>query len=267
MNEELVLSCNVRVHATEYRDYFCRHPELTNFVQQNRLARIVRTAVNLLPGKPSDVLDLGCGTGYLYLRFLDMGLHVTGVDLSAEMLGVLKENIPECRKSHAKLVNMGAVEFLKGNKEMFSFISMSAFLHHLYDYEVLLKAACAALKEEGVLLILFEPMKQTGRSAFRLVPRKLLACADEKAYKLVMRLRKTEVDRDLYRYADYQRQFGGIDIGDTRRILEGEGLTIALEEHYCALRYGVTSFVATNVLKAHNSFDIIGRKVSGRLSQ
>lgn len=38
-----------------------------------------------------DVLDVGCGTGSLSLRLAARGFHVTGVDLSAEMLDLARQ--------------------------------------------------------------------------------------------------------------------------------------------------------------------------------
>ena len=258
--EELVLKHNIRLHELEAETYLRRHPEQTNFFQQHRLDRIVRIAADMLPGNSVDVLDVGCGTGYLFLKFLRMGFKVTGVDLSAAMLGVLEKNIPEDLKSNAKLVNLNAAEFFNDTMGTFSLISMSAFLHHLFDYEALLKAACSALKEGGVLLIVFEPVKQPVGGTFKLYSHKLLKFLDEKTYKFLMRLHNIEFEKGIYTYSDFQRQFGGIDISSVHQILKSENITTVLEEKYCARRYGFMSFVATKVLQTQDSFDIIGRK-------
>ncbi|MGH7667561.1 MAG: class I SAM-dependent methyltransferase [Candidatus Dormibacteria bacterium] len=45
----------------------------------------------LLPPPPATVLDVGAGTGFLSLIAAELGHRVTAVDLSAGMLGVLKE--------------------------------------------------------------------------------------------------------------------------------------------------------------------------------
>src|SRR5699024_9620684 len=37
------------------------------------------------------ILDVGCGTGELLLRLLKEGAHVTGVDLSADMLAITRQ--------------------------------------------------------------------------------------------------------------------------------------------------------------------------------
>lgn len=37
---------------------------------------------------PASIVDLGCGTGEIALRFAQEGFHVTGVDLSADMLTI-----------------------------------------------------------------------------------------------------------------------------------------------------------------------------------
>lgn len=57
-----------------------------------------------LPGEPSDVLDLGCGTGSLALLAAEAGHRVTGVDMSPRM----------AERARAKLAGTGA-EVLTGD--------------------------------------------------------------------------------------------------------------------------------------------------------
>ncbi|MDN0195951.1 class I SAM-dependent methyltransferase [Streptomyces sp. S.PNR 29] len=46
-----------------------------------------------LPGRPSDVLDLGCGTGSLSLLAAEQGHRVTGVDLSQAMIELARAKL------------------------------------------------------------------------------------------------------------------------------------------------------------------------------
>lgn len=46
----------------------------------------LETLQELLPAPPRDVLDVGCGTGFLALLLAELGYHVTGIDLSEGML-------------------------------------------------------------------------------------------------------------------------------------------------------------------------------------
>ncbi|MGW2564694.1 class I SAM-dependent methyltransferase [Streptomyces sp. NPDC001537] len=46
-----------------------------------------------LPERPSDVLDLGCGTGSLSLLASEQGHHVTGVDGSPAMVGLARAKL------------------------------------------------------------------------------------------------------------------------------------------------------------------------------
>lgn len=57
-----------------------------------------------------DILDLGCGTGNLALRLAARGLHVTGLDLSPEMLDVARQKA--AAHSALRWVQAGAVELI-----------------------------------------------------------------------------------------------------------------------------------------------------------
>ncbi|WAZ20692.1 class I SAM-dependent methyltransferase [Streptomyces cinnabarinus] len=46
-----------------------------------------------LPGRPSDILDLGCGTGSMALLAAEQGHRVTGVDSSPAMVGLARAKL------------------------------------------------------------------------------------------------------------------------------------------------------------------------------
>lgn len=257
---EKVLNENVLIHALENKDYLRRHPEQTNYYQYARLTKNINRVIDLLPDNSCKVFDIGCGTGYLYLEFLRKGFEVTGIDISPEMLEVVEEKISFDLKSKAKLINGDAYDYLKSQNEVFSLITMSAFLHHLFDYEILLKAVTSSLKRGGILLIVFEPLKQPIKSGIQYFFHKLLKVVDEIIYRTSMLLQKIDIPNEKYIYSDFQRRFGGIDINNICRILKSGNLTILFKEKYCARRYGIPSFIATKIINSENSFDIIAVK-------
>ena len=257
---EKVLDENILVHALENKDYLRRHPEQTNFFQYAHLTKTINKAVGLLPDNHRKILDIGCGTGYLFLEFLRRRFEVTGIDLSPEMLAALGDKIPSPLKTKANLINSNASDYLSHNKEAFSLISMSAFLHHLFDYEAVLKMACSALQQGGVLLIFFEPIKQPIDNGVRYFFHKLLKEMDEKFYRLSMTLQGISIPAGKYAVSDFQRRFGGIDVKNVHRILNSEALQVINDYKYCARRYGIPSFIGTKIIKSENSFDVIAVK-------
>lgn len=66
-------------------DHGLRDPE----VRQAWAARLR----SWLPERPSDLLDLGCGTGSLSLLAAEQGHHVTGVDRSAAMVDLARAKL------------------------------------------------------------------------------------------------------------------------------------------------------------------------------
>ncbi|MZH03140.1 MAG: methyltransferase domain-containing protein, partial [Nitrospinae bacterium] len=202
VTKEKVLEENKRVHALENRLYLSRHPEQTNFFQNAILEKAVdKACVTLKPG--GKVLDLGCGTGYLSLGFLSKGYHVTGLDLSEEMLQAFEESIPENMKSRARLVVGDAEEFLLQNQDEYDVIVLSAILHHLFDYESVLRQICSRLSSGKMLLVFFEPLKQEVSSPIKFSLHRLLSWFDEKLYLSEMWMRNIPVLDDEYHHSDY----------------------------------------------------------------
>ncbi len=254
--KEKVLEENRRVHALENQLYLSRHPEQTNFFQNSIVEKTLDQICRDM-GSNSKILDLGCGTGYLFLRFLRRGFDVTGLDLSNEMIQVLRNSVSENEKDRAHL-NVGDVEeFFEKNQEEFDLVVFSAVLHHLFDYEMVLKKACRRLKTGTKIMIFFEPLKQSVASSFSYAFHRGLSWIDEKFYRFEMSMRDIPLLEDEYHHSDYQRQFGGIDPRDIEKVLREENFSILNIEKYCARRFGINAWLANRILKTQNTFNIL----------
>ncbi len=263
--KEKVLQENLRVHALENRLYLPRHPEQTNFFQSRVLRNFLNQLDRHLKDSPSSILDLGCGTGYLYLPLLERGHTLTGVDLSDEMIDVLQQQVPQEAKSRSTLLAMEVEAFLATEAQTYDAVVLSALLHHLYDYESVVNKVCAKVKPGGMLMIFFEPLRQKVTSPVRYGLHKSLARLDEAVYKMDMKLKRIPLLEEDYEFSDYQRRFGGIDPNRLVELLTVDGMETLDVEKYCSRRYGIPAFISTCVLKTQNTFNLLARKKGGRL--
>lgn len=257
---EKILAENRRVHALEGGLYLSRHPEQTNFFQTGILRKSIGKLGAALSRPQSRILDLGCGTGYLYLKLLARGHCMTGVDISPEMVGNLERKIPVASKSRSSLRVASAEEFIESDVETYDAIVMSAFLHHLYDFQSLVRKVCRKLPPGGLFWVFFEPLKQEIASSFRYFLHKGIALLDESAYQLEMRIRGIPVFEEAYDLSDYQRRFGGVDPVLLMDILNSEGMQIIDMEKRCSRRYGLPAFFATRLLGSQNTFNLLAGK-------
>ena len=257
--KEKILEENRRVHALENKLYLPRHPEQTNFFQERIVDKILNLACSQLHPN-AKILDLGCGTGYLFLRFLKRGFKLTGVDLSSEMIQVLENSIAEKEKERARLVVGDVESYIEENIKEFDLIVFSAVMHHLFDYQMVLKRACQGLNSGTKILIFFEPLKQKTYPSIRYGLHRCLSWMDEKLYQIEMAIRNIPIFENEYHHSDYQRQFGGVDLHNIEKILKEEECSIHQVEKYCARRFGINAWLANRILKTHNTFNILAEK-------
>lgn len=97
--------------------------------------------------KGKKVLDAGAGTGRLTIRLHNAGAHVTALDISPDMLAVLK------RKQHAIETVEGDVEHMPFKDGAFDMVFSSLTLVHLKNTELFLDECYRILKDGGKLVL------------------------------------------------------------------------------------------------------------------
>jgi predicted TPR repeat methyltransferase len=185
---------------------------------------------------------------------------MTGVDLSKEMVAGLQGKIPATAKSRSSLSVMAVEAFVEADVETYDAVVMSALLHHLYDYQSLVRKACRKLPPGGLFWVCFEPLQQKITSPFRYLLHKGIARLDEAAYQLEMKTRRIPLFEEAYDLSDYQRRFGGIDPNALSDVLQSEGMQIIDVKKYCSRRYGLPAFLATHLLGTQNTFNLLAQK-------
>lgn len=102
--------------------------------------------------KGTSLLDLGCGTGELSIRFAQKGFDVTGVDLSADMLAVARAkaeeqslSIPFYEQDMAKLEGLGLFDVIGIFCDSLNYLQSEEMVIHTFA------KAFQHLEEGGIL--------------------------------------------------------------------------------------------------------------------
>ena len=101
---------------------------------------------------PATAVDLGTGTGVLLSRLSPRAERVIGIDASADMLKVARENVHAWGLDNVEF-RLGAVEHLPLPDGEVDAIVANMVLHHVAQPEQALKEACRSLTSNGRLLI------------------------------------------------------------------------------------------------------------------
>lgn len=102
-------------------------------------------------------LDCGAGTGALTLHMLKLGWLVTALDVSPDMLGLLKKKMG-AEGVRATLVNESIERFLSHPGPSYHLIGFTSVLHHICDYTAAISLAADRLMPGGFLYSNVDPV-------------------------------------------------------------------------------------------------------------
>jgi 2-polyprenyl-3-methyl-5-hydroxy-6-metoxy-1,4-benzoquinol methylase len=107
-------------------------------------------------------LDCGGGSGNLTIKMLRRGWEVTVVDVSPEMLALLKRKVRRLG-FEARFENRSIEGFLSATTGKWELITFSSVLHHLYRPEEVVRKAAARIGVGGIFYSNFDPVRPESR--------------------------------------------------------------------------------------------------------
>src|SRR6266702_224162 len=277
--EDRIIAANVdfyRQMAGKYDSYetYLFDPILQQSLQDD-LDKIGSYFVSL--GRAPSCLECGGGTGNLTLKMCARGWTVTVVDVSDEMLALLKE------KTRAKgysptLIRSPIERFLETTRESFDLVAFSAVLHHLHSYTSIVEQATSRVRPGGLFYSNHDPVvpeRPAWTWAFDsldIAVAKLMFDPADVLPGIGRRLRKMISTRDpsLGRrvvsagdIAEYHVRTG-TDDEEIMRLLQKRGFAIVEHLRYATGRTSVLRFLNER-LRLLESFKIIARRDSGQM--
>jgi len=110
------------------------------------------------------ILDIGCGTGLLSLKFLDAtDCSITAIDSSPQMLGIFEKKIEKFNLAEKIHCLQESAEDMDFKPDQFDIIAATVSLHHVKCKELVIKNIYASLKGGGRFVIGEIDMDTTGR--------------------------------------------------------------------------------------------------------
>ena len=121
--------------------------------------QIINQIINLSKKNGKNVLEIGCGSGFLCLELARNKLDVTGIDVSSKSIKSAKEYKNKLNeKLNLNYIAMDANDVVKIKKRYSSIIFFRS-LHHFKDYKKIINLSYKILEKNGQLII-FEPFRK-----------------------------------------------------------------------------------------------------------
>jgi ubiquinone/menaquinone biosynthesis C-methylase UbiE len=136
-----------------FRDWSNEYDNTLGKVQRHH--KLLDLVVDTSGVKDGDkVLDIGCGTGLLSLKFLrKTDCLIYGIDNSPDMLEIFKGKIKELNLSERISCKLGDAENLEFKNREFDIIASTVTLHHVKDKYPVIKKIYELLKAGGKFVL------------------------------------------------------------------------------------------------------------------
>jgi SAM-dependent methyltransferase len=146
-----LVELSVRRYRRAHRRYERRHPEIFNAVEQARLREELARAIGAIEsasGPAPRALDLGCGTGNLTRRLLELGADVLAADVSPQFLRQVERGFGATgRVETLRLNGHDLANVADGSLDL---VCLYSVLHHIPDYLAAVDEVCRVLAPGGV---------------------------------------------------------------------------------------------------------------------
>lgn len=247
----------VREHNEQWHDNEAEHydyirAELWNFLEQWRINRDISKIDDLISGRK--VVDIGCGTGNLVLKFANLGYEVKAVDISENMLEVLEDKLTGELSERVETFCCEADKYLDPSVEP-DVVCFSSVLHHLPDYYEVLSKAISSLKPGGVIYIVHEPLthQRDGHPHLEFLDNLLTLKSS------IQKWRSPDKTKDTVDFHIDSKE--GVDYEGLIDFFETKGMEIQVKETYSTWKSGVLSTVDNFFrLTSESDFKIIAQK-------
>jgi ubiquinone/menaquinone biosynthesis C-methylase UbiE len=254
-DRERVRTDNIRLHQTLARQYDQIHPHMRNAFEQRMQRRDIEMMTDALGRRGTElrVVDVGCGTGNLMLRFLEAGYAVTGVDMSSEMLAVLQDKLAAVGlpASRYRLVQADAESFIRTSdsdrNRAWAIAAMSSVAHHLHDYLSPLAQLARGIESGGFLYLIHEPAHKAEMSSAALPLRRLWSVVPRGLDRIGRWAKRNPAqvgwaEQDT-RFADYHYHLDGISVRAIDERLAPLGFKLFANTRYNAHETDVASWL------------------------
>jgi ubiquinone/menaquinone biosynthesis C-methylase UbiE len=218
-----VIEANIQVHSRLAADYQKTEP---HFRQEN-VSRVSKNVQALIQeSKPVDVLDLGCGTGFMINILRPYARRIVGVDVTQAMLDQVDTSGP----ANIKLHNHDAGSF-PAEPSGFNLVTAYSFLHHLADLKATLRTAFQALTPGGKFYADLDPnfyfwhaiaSLENPDTRHEVVQREFRSTCE----KDVEIQQKFGIPQEVFQHAEYGKDFsGGFKEEDLKKLLHKVGFS------------------------------------------